>query len=688
MPDNSRTTFALDTNLEGRIRNLALAPSPLNSVYPMLEAIMNGIQAIHDRFGVNSVEKGKIQIEIDRNDKDINISISDNGIGLDNKNFDAFLIPDTDHKLKKGGKGIGRLTWLKTFNKTEVSSTFYDNSSLYSRCFTFNVDNTDTINNHHVSEIFVQKECGTTINLLGMRDGYAQQLPAKLPTIASHIIRHFFPIFISEKHPEIILKQGTDFIDIYKELKNNIKERISERFTFNNVNGKSFDLHIEHMRIDSRHAPKSAPSDLTKTGKSQNAVYFAADQRVCLDYNLDNQLGMTSFDDCKYVGVLSGEYINMNINQERTYYLNVLPEDMKNLKDKVLELVTKFLSAYMDKVKENQRYILSELEHEFPSITQSKPDNYIDSIPFSLNKSESMLSDLAIHRYRLHRKTKSIQERLDDRIKSITNSSADITSDEEGAIMNDVHEIHSKLSDQQIGSLSEYMVRRKAIIDHLDKYMGISDSGRNFKEDIIHNLICPMRRIDNTKKLLNQNLWLLDDRFMFYSFLASDAPLSQFNQSKDEKRPDVLFILDEELAFDREDKDNSPIFIIEFKRPSRKSYSTHGEKGYDAEDPFDRFMKYKIELENGISGEKTYDGRHIKISETRPIHCFLIADMTEHIDIKCKTRLSPIEGSNSYFGYIPNLGYVHAISYDDLIKNARLRHEFFFEKLGISRNYR
>lgn len=64
MLDNNQLKFKLATNLEGRIRNLALTPSPVNSVYPLLEALMNSIQAIQDRFGDTDFEKGRIHINI------------------------------------------------------------------------------------------------------------------------------------------------------------------------------------------------------------------------------------------------------------------------------------------------------------------------------------------------------------------------------------------------------------------------------------------------------------------------------------------------------------------------------------------------------------------------------------------------------------------------------------------------
>ena len=38
------------------------------------------------------------------------IIVKDNGVGLDQENFDAFLTLDTSAKIKIGGKGIGRLS--------------------------------------------------------------------------------------------------------------------------------------------------------------------------------------------------------------------------------------------------------------------------------------------------------------------------------------------------------------------------------------------------------------------------------------------------------------------------------------------------------------------------------------------------------------------------------------------------
>jgi hypothetical protein len=62
-------------------------------------------------------------------------TITDNGIGFDDNNFESFTTSDT--KYKPGAKGVGRFMWLKAFDKVEVISVFADNGNRYKRAFDF-----------------------------------------------------------------------------------------------------------------------------------------------------------------------------------------------------------------------------------------------------------------------------------------------------------------------------------------------------------------------------------------------------------------------------------------------------------------------------------------------------------------------------------------------------------------------
>lgn len=97
---------------------------------PMFEAVSNSLHAIDDRFAESAREKGRIDIEVLRKDpidtasQVVGFVVSDNGIGLNEDNFKSFLRPNSRHKIDRGGKGVGRLDWLKIFNEIKVDSAY------------------------------------------------------------------------------------------------------------------------------------------------------------------------------------------------------------------------------------------------------------------------------------------------------------------------------------------------------------------------------------------------------------------------------------------------------------------------------------------------------------------------------------------------------------------------------------
>lgn len=55
--------MALTPSLKGRVRNTSLPKS--HALLPLLEAVVNAIQAVDERFG-DEVEHGRIAVRIDR----------------------------------------------------------------------------------------------------------------------------------------------------------------------------------------------------------------------------------------------------------------------------------------------------------------------------------------------------------------------------------------------------------------------------------------------------------------------------------------------------------------------------------------------------------------------------------------------------------------------------------------------
>ena len=119
------------------------------------------------------------------------------------------------------------------------------------------------------------------------------------------------------------------------------------------------------------------------------------------------------------------------------------------------------------------------------------------------------------------------------------------------AIADKIEEYKHYILDDKKGSLAEYVTKRKAVLDLLDKMRGFSESTdeTHHLEDAIHQLICPMRVESNELHIDDHNLWILDDRLAFYNFFASDRPIKSYTESDSGREPDIAFFYDSCVAW-------------------------------------------------------------------------------------------------------------------------------------------
>lgn len=114
-------------NLVGKIKNTQLPRS--KALFPMFEAVVNSFEAIKDMNAPDTSRSIEIVVECD--DKGLpgiegsinGFTVIDNGIGFTENNLDAFFTSDTQYKVSRGGKGIGRFIWLKAFHSAEIRVT-------------------------------------------------------------------------------------------------------------------------------------------------------------------------------------------------------------------------------------------------------------------------------------------------------------------------------------------------------------------------------------------------------------------------------------------------------------------------------------------------------------------------------------------------------------------------------------
>ncbi len=123
-----------------------------------------------------------------------------------------------------------------------------------------------------------------------------------------------------------------------------------------------------------------------------------------------------------------------------------------------------------------------------------------------------------------------------------------------------------------------------------------------------------------------QNLWMIDERLTYHSFISSDPTLSTLDrvECNSKKRPD-LFIFDQQMVYGEGENAgvNSPvtsITLVEFKRPMRDDYTL-------ADDPVNKYFDLIQLVRSGKF--KNQKGRPIPTANDRiPAYCYIIADIT------------------------------------------------------------
>jgi hypothetical protein len=240
-----------------------------------------------------------------------------------------------------------------------------------------------------------------------------------------------------------------------------------------------------------------------------------------------------------------------------------------------------------------------------------------------------------------------------------------------------------KLDDIKRSDLANYVFHRKVILDILENAIQRGADGKYAREELIHKLIMPMRKTSNEVGLDSCNLWLIDERLAFHDFLASDKPLSSMpiTNCVETKKPDIcaLTVFDEPiLVADGQRLPLASIVIVEIKRPMRNNAAAGEDK-----DPVEQALGYLERIREG--GAQTSSGRPIPRSEDIPGFCYIICDVTNSVERRCKTLgLTVTSDHLGYFGYNPNYkAYIEVISFDRLLNAARERNRAFFDKLGL-----
>ncbi|MDR0421266.1 MAG: hypothetical protein LBH30_07465 [Prevotellaceae bacterium] len=682
--------------METPVKNLvdAVDLTPEDALLPLFECVVNSIISLNQ--SEIEKEKKKIQIQIFRGnpptqtkiesiDTISNIKIIDNGIGFNEENYKSFKTPLSQlYKEKFGCKGIGRFTGLAAFQEIHVKSTYCENDVWKYREFKFNA----------IQEIFdiVEKEPDinknkTIVELINCNNQTILDRTAiSVKDIEYEIMQHCLIYYLNDDLPliEILDKDMEDAENVNDLYKNLSKER--ER-SFD-VKGQSFKIYI--MKT------------LKENSRKNHYIHYCANSRVVgRSKNLNKVNSLFSYpivkDGKQYfldVYVVS-KYLNKKVYRSRNGF--TIPQENDNplfgteseisfqdietkLSDVLEELFDTHVKDSRDRnIKEIEQYITSKAPR-YRSFLRNK--DCLNMIPYGLadEKKEEYLYKIAF------KARNKVEEQIQ---KFISTKKIDKES-----IESITNEIKAKTA-YDADSLADYMFRRKGIIDLFEKYLEADKNGEYKLESDLHKLIFPMGITIDDVDYETHNLWLLDERFATYKFIASDKPLSSVSQKKSTKEPDLILtdeplknfdnIFDNRISYGANNSGEiSSLVIFELKRPGETAHQKN-KTDYRWEYS-DLIMKYFDDFIYNPD-KKNYKGRSIRVDRTTPKFGYVILDVLpialEEYNKDKGWQKTPFGSFYKMFGNI-NL-HIEALTFAKLIEFARKRHNPFFDKLFVSK---
>lgn len=109
---------------------------------PVFEAVSNAMHGIEAKYGeTKASELGKVTIKFENanNPQQLKIIVTDNGIGLNDDNYNSFKTPFSGYKLKAHGRGFGRFMAFKVFGRSIYLSRYEFFTQQLTRAFQFDL---------------------------------------------------------------------------------------------------------------------------------------------------------------------------------------------------------------------------------------------------------------------------------------------------------------------------------------------------------------------------------------------------------------------------------------------------------------------------------------------------------------------------------------------------------------------
>lgn len=646
--------------------------SPIGgALFPLFEAISNAIHALKE----SQNPFPQIEIVLKRDEEQSTLSseefqglapvssftVTDNGVGFTDAHMKAFNEIASSYKesIGIGGKGVGRLSWLKAFEGVSIGSTYRQGGQFYERRFQFSLPSGI---HGETSRQVGTSSTGTTVSLTNSLPKFRDRIPRRIDILAREICRHFMPVLISPNPPKIVLVDGIDRLEIEV---SDYSSVMNEPFT---IEGIDFTAH--HVRIRSPY-------------ERNHTISICADGRSVRTRKIESipsQKIQDEVGDFYYHCYVTGSYLDQRVSGQRTSI--DLPEEpsfldpisYQVLDNKVDDIVQSHLRPYIEEARtlraSEVELVINRQYPEYRYLVTGANDE-TEKIPLG-SSGKDIADHLAIaHAQRLSHG----RARLEATLQKFEHSDEV----DPKKIVEEFDSVYLESIKAHQSSLIGYLLFRRKIIELYEKV--IARSGDKFeREAAIHSLIFPRHSaVSGDRDFDDNNLWLVDERLTFANFIDSDRDITKHQalfEVNSGNEPDIACYFSFAFSTDENLTDLREVVIVEFKRP--------GPLPSREEHPYTQVIRY---IRNIREGKWSQNGPKIKADQSTRFYAYIICDISDKVTqaIVEEYQFHPMFGGvEGYFIFNPKLNaYIEFVPFERVGRDARRRHKAFFDRLVV-----
>lgn len=645
---------------------------------PVIELIVNAIQAIRivkptgGLITVTVLRSGQEDL-IDRIAPVDGFVVADDGVGFDKDHRDSFDTLYSALKVSEGGKGFGRFTCLKYFERMSVESVFRDGETLKARSFDMGTGN-DIIINEAVVDTD-QRETGSKITIQGSKSVKFSE--KGLDVIARVLVERLLPYFIdpNAECPRIIMVDSRDGAKIVlndylsQENRQIVELAIPDPKLVLESQGEAEAFSV---RVFKFYAPKTNRSKIALVAHRREVTDVTIQTYIpeFAEEFFDKSNDADGARDRNFVvkAYVFGPYLDRNVSLERGAFNFQRDNDLiygisqSQIEAAAAEKARDAVGAEIAVRRERKAARIEEyIETEAPWHRILSHETDFASLPMRPSPEEIELHLQAAKFQRETQTRAQVRELLE--------------SEDPDVLREQVVRVVESISQTSKNDLIHYVSMRKCVLDLFGRALEIDEQGKHRSEGEVHDIIMPRRKDSETLNYEDHNLWMLDERLNFTHYVSSDLPIAGGRSD----RSDVT-IFNRRVAFRGDNQPSNPITIFEFKKPQRHNFADPSSD----EDPVQQIIRYVNQIRAGKF--KTPEGRDIRVTDDTPFYGYVVCDLPRKVAnwLHDEKNFTPMPDGLGYFQWFGNIRlYMEVLSWTKLHADAEMRNKVFFHKLGI-----